>query len=336
MPRLRNILIILGLLLPAWAFAQFTPDPVQYIVTPEVPGPGDTVTIEVQGVGTFLGDATITWQKDGKVVQSGAGSRSYSFVAGGLGSMTRIHIDIKSATNGSFSKDFIFRPSVISLVWEADTSAPPLYLGKPLYSAGSPLKVVAFPNVVINGSRVAAQSLSYQWSRGGDYVADASGLGRSAYSFAGDQLQKEEDITVDVYFGQTLVGRGGIAIPAADPQVVLYERDALRGALYDLALPPAFNLNAKEITVLAQPYSFARSSLTDGSLEYAWTLNDNDIAGPDSARGLLTLRQTGAGVGSAELQVSLQNNSTDQLVQSAQAAVSILLGQASSGSLFGI
>ncbi|HEV7449075.1 MAG TPA: hypothetical protein VGP13_00860 [Candidatus Paceibacterota bacterium] len=335
--RLSIFTIFFFFILAPLASAQTLPEPVQYIVTPEIPGPNQTVSIEAQGIGAFLGDATITWQKDGKVVQTGAGLRTYSFTTGGLGSITKIHIDIKSPTSGSFSKDLVFRPSAVSLVWEADTSAPPLYMGKPLYSAGSPLRIAAFPTVVINGARVAPQSLSYQWSRNGNTLPAQSGLGHSTLLLQGDQLQPEEDITVDVYFGSSLVGRGGVAIPASQPQVLLYERDALRGTLFDAALPESISLGAKEITLLAQPYFFDRASVASAGVQYDWTLNNNEITGPDSARGILTLRQTGSGEGSAALQVSLQNTNNDMLIQAAKATLNIVLGsQASNGSLFGI
>lgn len=335
--RLKALIYILFFAMPALAGAQFAPDPIQYVITPEVPGPNQAVTIEAQGIGAFLGDAAISWQKDGKVVQSGAGLRTYSFVTGAIGSVTKVHINIVSTTNGSFSKDFVFRPSAVNLVWEADTSAPPLFAGKPLYSAGSSVKVVAFPTVVINGSRVAAQSLSYQWTRQDQALPAQSGLGRSTLSFDGDQLQSEEDIGVGVYLGSSLVAQGAVAIPATQPQLRLYERNALRGILYDAALPQGIALSDKEITIAAQPYYFSNTALRAGALQYAWTLDGNDITGPDSARGILTLRQTGGGAGQSTLAATLQNNINDQLVQSADALITILFGQqASGGSLFGL
>jgi len=337
MPKLRNILILLPFLMPAVAHAQFLPEPVQYIISPEVPGPNQQVTVEVQGVGAFLGDAQITWQEGGKTTSSGVGVRTYTFVTGALGSVTNLRVDIKSDTNGSFSKTFVFRPSTVALVWEADTSAPPLYGGKPLYSGGSQLKVVAFPSVVINGSRVASQSLSYQWTRKDELLAGQSGQGRSVLTLEGDQLQTGEDVRVDVYFGVALVARGRIFIPTTEPVVHLYERDALRGILTDAALPSGISLAKKEITILAQPYHFSKTALDAGVLSYAWMLDGNEITGPDSARGLLTLRQTGSGEGEASLVVDIQNNSGDQLVQAAKAVLWILFGgSASDSSLFGI
>ncbi len=335
--RLKTFLYIFLLAAPALAGAQFLPEPVQYIVTPEVPGPGQQVTIEAQGIGTFLGDATITWTVNGKAVQSGAGLRTYTLTTGSLGSVTTVKISINSTTQGSFSKTFVLRPSAVNLVWEADTSAPPLFAGKPLYSAGSAVKVVAFPTVIINGTRVAAQSLSFQWRRNDQALPAQSGLGRNTLSFDGDQLQPQENIEVDVNFGQALVARGSVAIPVVEPVLVLYERNALRGVLYDTALPAGIALSDKEITIAAQPYYFSNAALRGGALQYEWTLDNNEITGPDSARGILTLRQTGTGQGNTHLAATLQNNNQDQLVQSAEAFLTILLGaQSTSGSFFGL
>ncbi|MBP7770509.1 MAG: hypothetical protein KA066_01195 [Candidatus Pacebacteria bacterium] len=335
--KLRNTLLIMSLLAGYTAQAQFLPEPVQYIVTPEVPGPNQTVTIEAQGIGAFLGDATISWQKDGTTAQSGTGLRTYTFVTGGVGSVTRVRVDIRSPGNGSFSEEFVFRPSTVSLVWESDTSAPPLFGGKSLYTGGSPLKVVAFPTVVINGARVAPQSLSFQWTRQELALPAQSGLGRNILTLEGDQLQAQENIGVSVYFGTSLVAQGGITIPASAPQILLYERDALRGVLYDSALPRGISLTNKEITVVAEPYYFSNPSLKAGVLQYDWMLNEDEIVGPDSARGILTLRQTGNGEGGASLSVALQNNATNELVQSAQTVLTILFGgQSSGGSLFGL
>ncbi len=337
MKLLRNIFFVLALALPAYALAQFLPEPIQYVITPEVPGPNQAVTIEAQGIGTFLGDAQITWTADGKTVQSGAGVRTYTFTTGGLGSATTVKISISSPTQGSFSKTFVFRPSAVNLIWEADTSAPPLFAGKPMYSGGSAIKVVAFPTVIINGSRVAAQSLSFQWRRNDQALPAQSGLGRNTLSFDGDQLQAQENIEVDVNFGQALVARGSVSIPASQAAVLLYERSALRGVLYDIALPQGIALSDKEITIAAQPYYFSNAALKGGAAQYAWTLDGNEITGPDSGRGILTLRQTGTGEGRTTLAATLQNNRSDQLVQSAETFLTILLGtQAATGSFFGL
>lgn len=337
-PAVKGAALALLLIIGAHAHAQTVPDPIQYIVTPETPGANETVLIEVQGVGSFLGSADITWKKDGKTVKNGIGERSFSFVTGALGQKTTVTVAIDSS-QGPFTQTFIFNPSRINLLWEAYTTVPPLYKGKALYSAGSDYKVVAFPTVYSGAARINANALTYQWFYHDDPVPEASGLGRFTFSRTGDQLQPSEDIAVDVYYGAAKVGHGELSVPVSDPFIKLYSRDALRGTLYDAALPAAISLVGREITVQAEPYYFSAAAKKSGMIPFVWTLNDEPASGPDSAGGILTLRQSGSGTGSATIGVSMQNNNPDQFVQTAESSLHIEFGAKQGSSLlnfFGI
>jgi hypothetical protein len=126
-----------------------------------------------------------------------------------------------------------------------------------------------------------------------------------------------------------------VFISATDPQILLYPRDPLRGVLFDQALPPAISLGGREMTLQAVPYFFANESLSNGSLTFQWTLNGSSTSGPDASLGILTLRQTGEGVGEARLGVSLQNTNSTQLLQSAATLLRIVFGaQSASNSPF--
>jgi len=336
----RYITLLLGalsfFLFAGTAFAQSLgnqPDPIQFLVAPEVPAPGDEVLIEAQGVGTFLGDATITWQINGKTVLSGLGENTYHFTIGGLGSQTSVHIIVSSPTKGTIVKDFTFMPSLVNMLWEARTSVPPWYKGKALYTAGSELAITALPQVIYRGASVPANSLSFQWKRNNKPVTQSSGKGKNIFTFKGDQLLKVESVSVDVQVNGITVGKGSISIPSSAPQVIFYQRDPLRGVLYDNALINSVSLVDKEITLQAEPFYFAKSSLKAGAVPFEWTLNNKTTVGPDTASGILTLRQSGSGAGSASVGVEMQNNESDKFVQSAQAALRILFGTQSSGSV---
>ena len=336
---LKSLFFLLALGTGAAAHAQSlgVPAPIQYVVSPDTPGPNTQVSIEVQGVGSFVGDSSIIWSQNGKVVSQGLGQRDFTFTTGALGTETHIHVEVDSTTAGTLTNDWIFIPSLINLVWEADTSVPPLYKGKALYSGGSSVKVVAFPSIVLNGKNFSISSLSFQWTLDSDPLPSDSGLGKNSLTFNGSQLQKEEDVSVDVYYGASKVGHGEISIPASDPELVLYDQDPLRGTIFDAALPAGIALGVNEFTVQAVPYYFSNNSLANGSLAYAWTLDGNDATGPNASKGLLTLLQTGSGAGGAVLGVSLQNNDVDKLVQAAEANLQIVFGSQSSGSgLFGL
>ncbi len=306
--------------------ASSQPDPVQYIIAPEAPGPNSPVSIEVQGVGSFLGNAQVTWEQNGAVVLQGTGKATYSFTTGGVGTKTTVRLTINSAVQGTIVRTFVFYPSLVNLIWEADTSVPPLYLGKPLYSGGSRVAVTAFPTVMSGGALVASSKLSYQWFRSDALNQGASGLGKDTFTFVGDQLQQAENVRVEVYLGATHLASGEVDIPASNPQVVLYNRDPLRGELLDRALQGEVRLANKEVTLQAEPYFFANSSKKNGALTYAWTLNGNPAAGPESGQGILTLRQTGTGAGAAAVSVAVQNNDTDKFVQAANTALQMTFG----------
>jgi len=110
----------------------------------------------------------------------------------------------------------------------------------------------------------------------------------------------------------------------------------LRGTNYDAAMPQAISLQAKEITLQAEPYYFSVAAKNAGMLSYAWTLNGEDMSGPDTARGILTLRQSGSGAGSANIGVTMQNTNPDQFVQTAAAALQIVFGASAGNSILNL
>lgn len=304
-------------------------EPVRYLVGPQSPGPNSPVSISLEGVGSFLGDATITWKMDGKTVLSGTGARAYSFTTGALGITTRIEVTVASSQYGTFSRTFTFTPANVNLIWEADTNAPPLYRGKSLYSAGSRLRVVAFPQVSASGSLVSSSSFSYQWSLNGELQPGASGLGRSVFSFQGSQLRGNETVGVDVMQGEERVAHSEVTIPASEPLLYLYEKDPLRGPLYDTALAGQGILTEQETVLYAAPYFFSNDSLRAQALQYDWAVGGETVTGPNTANGELTLRRQGTGGGETLITVSLQNTQDDRLLQAAQTSLSLSFGDTS-------
>jgi hypothetical protein len=340
MQKLRNILFLsvfffgFALFAHAQSLSNFTQ--VQFGVAPQTPGPNTEVTIAAQGVGGFLQDAQFTWQKDGATALSGVGESTYTFVTKEVGVPTRIHVEIISAA-GNFTKDFTFTPANINLLWESDTSVPPLYRGKALYTPGSKIKVVALPQVFVDGAAIAQQALSYQWSVNGNPVSSASGVGRSVFEYYGNQLNKSESVSVTIKYGGASVGSASTVISAAKPFIAFYVKDPLRGVLFDQTLPSVVSLIGQELTLFAQPYYFSNESFGK-TLSYAWTLNGEEVTGPDTEKGVLTLRQSGAGEGQSSIGLKLENSDDYKFIQNAAAQLMIVFGLQSSqnGASFGL
>ena len=324
--------------LPAFAQSLGTaaPAPIQYIVSPENPGPNALVYIEAQGIGNFLGNSNVVWTENGKTVSSGAGVRTFSFTTGPVGTETIIGVSIDTTGYGLITHSFDFNPSLINLVWEANTTIPPFYAGKPLASPGSSIRVVAFPDVMVGGVKQDASNISFQWKL--DDVADPSqsGLGRNVFMLSANQLHMNADVTVDAQIGNATAGHGEIVIPFSQPQIVFYMHDPLRGVLYNQALGSTLAMPAQEETLRAEPYFFSIESIARDGLQFSWQLNGTDTTGPNTAGGELTVRQTGSGQGSATVSASMQNSESDKLLQAASAALTVTFGGSSNSSLFGL
>jgi hypothetical protein len=311
------------------------PAPVQYTVYPEIPGPNESVTIEVAGVGSFIGNSPIIWTLNGKVAEEGIGKNKFTFQTGSLGAITKVGITIRSTEHGTITNAWTFNPSSINLVWEAQTTVPPLYMGKALYSVGSPVTVYAFPQVVVNGKSIANSSLSFQWKLNDQAQPSASGLGRTAFAFNGNQLHQSEEVSVDVFSGNIAVGHATITIGAADPQIMFYIRDPLRGVLYNTALQGTYAMPTAETTLHAEPYYYSRANLRSGNLAWSWTINGSPTSGPNSGAGELTLRSQG-GQGNAIVGVALQNTGATTFLQAAKNSITLLFGNAERSTGFGL
>lgn len=313
------------------------PAPVQYIVSPQNPGPGQFVYVEVQGVGTFLGNSTITWSVNGKTFSSGVGQRTFSFTTGALGQTTQLDVSIQSSEYGLITHTFTFNPSYVNLTWEGETTVPPFYKGRALMSPGATARVAAFPVAYEGGRAVSPSQLSYQWKVNDQAVPEQSGLGRNSFVLSSNWLHTSETVSVDVVDGNTTLGSASMNVPATAPFIDLYPVDPLRGTLYDFALAGSIRMTAAEETLQAEPFYFSPESFSNGKLAYAWQLNGNDTTGPNAAQGELTLRQTG-GAGSANVSVSLQNTDSTKLLQQASREVSLSFGGTGNllNSLFGI
>ncbi len=310
------------LALSALSVSAQTGSSVRIKVSPEVPGPDTPVTIELQDTSSSLADTLITWELDGKEVLSGVGRHSFSFTTGSVGEERFVSVRAEKGGEALFERDFVFRPGVVTLAWEADTYAPPFYKGKTLASPGADIRVFAMTDIRdAFGKPMGEGDLMFLWERDGTKLADRSGIGRSSFLFTGNQLLNGERITVVVRRRDgEVVGKGSIFIPYIDPVIYFYERNPLRGILYETRLPSQVTVGGEEFTLVAEPYFASARTRSDGSLSYAWNVGGSPVEG---ARGLVTLRSEG-GEGGATVSLSMQHVLRSRLLQAADASLDVL------------
>lgn len=328
MTRVFRAVALLFILLPAAAGAQAPLDPLRIRITPEIPGPDTPVVIELQDATGRLGDATFTWTIDGNVALSGPARRSFSFTTGSIGKATRVSVLIEREGAASLEREFVFKPSLVRLMWEADTYTPPFYRGKALASPGADVRIFAFTDVRgEDGKRIPDADLIFEWEQGGVKFADRSGLGVASFTLAGNQLKSGEGVAVVIRTRDgTRVGRGSTFVEYADPLVRVYEKHPLRGVRYERSFLSREGVEDKEITLVAEPYFFSTKGRDGADLTYEWLLNGAPV---ESYGSILALRDERGG-GEAALSVSVQNRVRTRLLQAAEALFGVSFKESSS------
>ena len=322
---MKSALAALLFLLPALAFAQVgTTDGLSLTVTPENPHPGDTITITPQSGTIPISNATMIATLNGKQVYSG-NAQAFSVTLPPVGSSATIKVTV-TGEGASVSQSLTFKPGDVSLVVEPASSAPALYLGKPLIPIDGSVRVIAVADLRTSpASHIDSSLLSYAWQVDGNLIASASGIGRSSIIIESPLEFRSTDVSVTVQTRDgSISGSDSVTLAPQNPTVRIYQDDPLLGAIFDTALSGNFSIAGSEATFIAVPYSFA---LTNGLTNLQWFVNGS----ASQAGNAITLRPSGNGQGGADLSVTAAKDTGDN---QASASLSLTFGQ--KGGLFGL
>jgi hypothetical protein len=273
---------------------------------------------------------------NGTPLLSGDGARVFAFTMGPSGKSTIVTLSVSPRSSTPFTRTFTFTPGAVTLLWEAQAYTPALYQGKPLYSAGSNIRVLALPQVTDAGGKpLQSADLNFKWQINGDAHADLSGIGRDTLDFTGSLLGGNEEVSVDILRRDgSKAAQGYTVVHDENPVVLLYKKDPLRGTLYNQALSGDVPLVDTETTIIAEPYFMSGTSRSSKDLAYEWQLNGAVVQPQGNDPSVLTLRRVGNESGNATLTLSLQNMDKSKLLQQANATLNIILDAARS-TIFG-
>lgn len=195
----------------------------------------------------------------------------------------------------------------LTLLWEADTSVPPFYRGKPLPSSGSTVRVVALPEISAGGKAVKVEDLTFNWTKDEKNITSASGKSKNILVFAAGPEGGVHRVSVSAASadGKTKVSRE-VLIRVSAPKLVIYEDDPLAGVNYRRAAEEEINLFQPEITLVAEPFFFSRGGLGRG-LEYDWRLDGKKIITDPANQPLITFVAPTEGSGENSITVLAKN-----------------------------
>jgi hypothetical protein len=255
---------------------------VSYSVLPSRPKEGDTAEIEASMYGTPVKNAVFTWLIDGKLYKKEQGLNKITVY---IQKNTKVSLTILTVNGVTLTKEWVFNPQNVVLIWEASTYTPPYYKGKALYTAESTL--------TLHGINLDAKNplsnkyASYVWKTDGVVQGDASGVGKNTFTFQGDILQYEpffELLYSDVTsYEQAKAGKKSASVSTRSvlrvqtllSDIFTYEKTPLLGVLFNKKLNTVFSVTKPETTLVAYPTYY---SVTSALLpEYIWSLNDSVI-----------------------------------------------------------
>lgn len=296
-------------------------DPLTLSIIPERPGAYTRVEATLESFVADLSRSYVSWSVNGRVINEGEGEVSASFETGAFGETIRLSVSALTFDGQMLSKTLTLRPAEVTLVWQANSYAPPFYKGKalfPLQGVGTVIAVPVFPDG--NNGFQNPKELIYTWSEGDNIMGNGSGFGKDAFVVAGRIPIRPLVIAVDVATRDgSLNGHDEITIEAIQPILRLYEDHPLYGLRFERALNNTFSLSGKEIRITAVPYYFEASKRNATTLSYDWSLNGQAIA---TERGsAVTFRRVSNEGGLSLISLTAQHSS--KMFQGSEAGVTI-------------
>ncbi len=285
-------------------------------LTPATPQAGQQFTVRVDAYSYDMARAHISWSINGKVAAEHAGEQQITLSAPALGTPLSIVAKVTEASGAVHTATKIVTPNALDIILESDTRVPGFYRGRALPSAGSAVRLIAFPSLyTAKGIAVRPDAIIYTWEIN-NKVAKA-GPGQNT-------LTMTMPITGTMLVGVTVESADGSArqsileeIPASEPLNLFYEDNPLHG-LSQNALPLEFTLVQDEISIRAEPYFVSRDIFNNAT--YEWTIADAKVQNSNTDPQTLTLRKTG-GTGSSRVGFSIRNLSS--LLQAASSAFTV-------------
>lgn len=308
--RLFGLTLLLGL--PLVSLAQFTlpGDSIQLEASPRFPEPNQTVAVTLNDYALDTTGSTITWVINGETNTQFTNQRSISVVAGALGERQTIGVLLTHNNGQTTQATQTITPTILDLVVEANTYTPNWFIGRPVPSIGSSVRVVALPNLGIDS---APQSYNYTWRLNNAVLGGGSITGGNIQTFT-LPLGRNSTLQVDVSnrSGEVIASKS-IIIPHVEPQLAFYELNPLRGT-QPIALGEQVPLIGAEINITAEPFYMDQTIFAQNPL-IEWNINNRVIDNPNLDPQVITL-QNGGGTGAFDVGFHIRNLA--QLLQGAE------------------
>jgi hypothetical protein len=295
-------------------------------VSPEIPKPGDEVTITTELYGDIdLNTTLITWKVNGVVELKGVGKKEFIFIMGNTGKVTTVEFEADPKNAPLITKTFTFAPVDVDILWQANTYTPPFYKGKALFTPEANVTFIALPNIIIGGKRVDPSDVVYKWKVDRTVDGANSGFGRNSYDYTGSIILRPVLIQAEVYAAtnDSFKGINGFQLSHVFPQALVYEDNPLYGILFNKALRNQYTIKDDEVELSVIPYFFSTEG-KNSAVTYKWNLNSATLPIPTFQSSAIFRRQDDK-KGSANIALIIGNPS--KILQKASIALGLVFNE---------
>ena len=318
-------ILILTLVIASFGFfasAQVRNTDIVLNISPEYPGPNQNVNATLNSYVINLDKANISWSINDQEMGGGVGKKSFSFKTGNVESPTTLSATIETVDGQNLLKTIIITPADIDMLWEAyDSYTPPFYKGKALAPSQGIFKVVAVPNLVIQGGKVNINNLSYVWNQDGKVKPDSSGWGKNYFIFQNSYLDKGNIVNVKISdISGDANASGKIILSTTNPKILFYKTDPSLGVKWEAALNNGSVINSTGEVITVEPYFFSPKDINSSNLTFDWSINGNKIQTPEP-KNILSIKPEAGQSGSATIKVLINNTKT--LFQTLEKQISV-------------
>lgn len=273
-------------------------------LNPTNPQPGQMVTATLKQYVFDSEFSLITWKNNGEVVLQGYGEDTYQFTAGPVGSLLTLEAVAADQEGRNVTARKSTRISDISFVWEAQTYTPPFFMGRPKFTYGAPVSIVAYPLVFnMEGELYDASELTFSWMQGMQKVTTGRGLNHFVAKPNTPFDALEVTVRVSEPDGIERMTHN-VTLKPRPSSLFFYEDDPLLGVLYQRTVPDSFTLSKEELKLVAEPLYSAVKNRTDPTLSYTWTVNNVEYGFP----GSIVLRPEGGISGTTDVSLIVLNS----------------------------
>jgi hypothetical protein len=265
------------------------------------PLPNTDITVSAESSITDIGTAHVTWYINDRKAESGTGMTTFTTKLGEVGSVTTIKAVAVTRLGETLSGSKTFRPASVDLVWESGSYTPPFYKGKALVTAGSPIRVVALPQ--LSGSSLNDTQYTFTWTIDGKVLSNESGFGKNVLSVNATVANRPLVIGVTVSTADKRISaKNAITIRSTQPTLIVYPFNVAYGTMLNRAITDTIAMTEQEISFSAVPYFTSASNFS-----YQWSVNNTRINEIDS---VVTLRKSPEEKGEATLRTQAIINGT--------------------------